>query len=146
MNIPSAGRSWITARRTRIGAVGASAALLAAGIPLGMAQSASPDRGTDAEKRGGCSAGNTRYDFEVDRDDGRYEINFEVDSNVRGQQWRVRLFESGNRYYSRVLTTDREGEVEAERDRSFSPGPDAFRARAVNLGNGVVCKARIVRN
>ncbi len=127
--------------RYKVLTLGASTALLAGAVPLALAQTAS----ADTEKRGVCSQGKARYDFDVDKDGGRFEVNFEVDSNVRGQKWRMTLHHDGKRVFRDVRTTDREGEVEYERNRPNTAGNDAFRARAVNLGNGEVCTARIVR-
>lgn len=99
----------------------------------------------DTERHGSCSQGKARYDFDVDKDDGRFEVDLEVDSNRRGQKWRLRLFHDGERVFSDVRTTDREGEAEYERNRPNTVGRDTFRARARNLGNGEVCSVRIVR-
>ncbi len=116
------------------------ATLLAVALPLATASSASA-----VEKRGGCSQGKAHYEFDVEKDDGRFEVDFEVDSNVRGQTWRLTLHHDGKRVFRDVRTTNREGEVGFERNRPNTAGRDAFRAKAVNLGNGEVCTARIVR-
>ena len=125
--------------RTRI-AAGVGTAVLAAAVPVALAAPAM----ADVEKRGACSNG-ARYDFDVDKDDGRYEVSFEVGSNVRGQQWRLVLLHEGNRAFRDVRTTDREGEVDYERNRPDTAGSDTFRARAVNLGSGETCSVTIVR-
>ena len=132
----------LRATRTRsLIAAGGVTVVLAAGIPLAMAGPAS----ADTEKRGACSD-NARYDYEVEKDDGRFEVSFEVDSNVVGQKWRLRLFQDGTRYASQVSTTDREGEADIERDRSNTAGKDRFTARALNLSTGETCKVTITRS
>lgn len=83
--------------------------------------------------------------MDVDGDGGRFEVDFEVDSNVRGQQWRMSLRHEGKRVFRDVRTTDRVGEADYDRNRPDTPRKDTFRARAVNLGNGEVCTVRIVR-
>ena len=110
-------------------AIGASATLLAVALPLATASSASA-----VEKRGGCSQGKAHCEFDVEKDDGRFEVDFEVDSNVRGQKWRLTLHHDGKRVFRDVRTTNREGEVGFERNRPNTAGRDAFRAKAVNLG------------
>lgn len=125
--------------RTRIAAVAGTAALAVA-VPVALAAPAM----ADVEKRGACSNG-ARYDFDVDKDDGRYEVGFEVDSNARGQQWRLVLLHEGDRVFRDVRATDREGEVDYERSRPDTAGSDTFRARAVNLGSGETCSVIIVR-
>ena len=130
-----------TTARSRTLAAGAGVAvLMAVGIPVALAGPAS----ADTEKRGTCSDG-ARYDYEVEKDDGRFEVSFEVDSNRAGERWRLRLAQDGTRYYSGVGTTDREGEVDVERDRSNTAGKDRFRATATNLSTGETCGVTIVR-
>jgi len=114
--------------------------LLAVGLPVALATSAS----ADTEKRGSCSA-SAVYDYEVEKDDGGFEVSFEVDTNVAGQRWRVNLFHDGDRYYKAVGTTDREGEVDAEAFQPNTAGQDRFRAKARNLSSGEVCKVTITR-
>jgi hypothetical protein len=131
-----------TTRRSRTAVAGAGvAALLAVGVPLAVAAPAS----ADTEKRGSCS-GSARFDYEVEKDDGRFEVSFEVDSDVVGQQWRLRLFHDGQRYASVLRTTDRDGEADVERDRPNTTGEDSFRARAVNARTGEICRVTIVRS
>jgi len=131
-------RSPRTSRR--IAALGATTAVLAASVTVALAAPAV----ADVEKRGSCGNG-ARYDFDVDRDDGHLEASFEVDSNVRGQQWRLTLFQNGNRVFRDVRTTDREGEVDFDRNRPDSAGADIFRATAKNLGSGQTCSVTIRR-
>ena len=123
---------------------GAAVVAAGAGLVVGLGALTVP-ASADVERRGACSDGKARYDMDVDRDDGRFEVSFEVDSNVRGQRWQIALFQDGRRFFRDTRTTDREGEVEVERDRRNTAGTDSFRARAVNLGNGEVCSVRIVR-
>lgn len=122
-------------------AAGVVGSVLAVGTPIAFASAAS----ADTEKRGSCSKGDAIYDFEVDKDDGRYEVNFEVDSNVDGERWRVRLYHEGNRFYSSVNTTDNEGEADVEANRPNTRGKDHFKVTALNLRSGETCSAKIVR-
>jgi hypothetical protein len=121
-------------------AIGAVATVVVVGAPLAFSAAAS----ADTEKRGSCSSG-ARYDYEVEKDDGRFEVNFEVDSNRTNEQWRIQLWQDGKRYYSAVRTTDHEGEADAEQNRPNTRGKDHFKARAVSLSSGEVCTVKIVR-
>lgn len=123
----------------RVATIAAATGLIATGATVALATPAS----ADIEKWGSCSQG-ARYDFDVDYDDGYLESNFEVDSNVRGQKWRMSLHHDGNRVLRAVHTTDYEGEVDFERYRPNTSGSDAFKARAVNLRTGEVCSASIM--
>lgn len=129
----------VTVTRRTVGIAGATL-LLIAGVPLAFAVTAS----ADTERRGSCG-GSAWFDYEVEKDDGRFEVNFEVNSNRQGQQWQLRLFHDGSRYYSGVHTTDYEGEVDIDWDRPDTSGNDSFRARARNLSSGEVCSVTIVQ-
>ena len=126
------------AGRVRLAVLGASTALVSS-TALALAPPAW------ADKIGRCSTGTARYDLDVDKGAGRFEINFEADSNVRGQRWRMTLRHDGKRVFRDMRRTDREGEAAFERNRPNTAGKDAFRAKAVNVRTGEVCSARIVR-
>jgi hypothetical protein len=117
-----------------------SAALLAAGLPLALAGPAA----ADAETHGTCSA-SSRWDFDVEREDGGYEVSFEVDSYQPGDRWKLQLSQNGTRFLSEVHVTDGEGEVDVERWRSNEAGRDVFKARGVNQSTGETCTATIRR-
>lgn len=125
--------------RIRLASTGLAAAVVATTVPFALAGPAQ----ADVEKHGTCAG--ARYDFDVDRDGGRFEVSFEVDSNVRGQQWRLVLLHNGDRVFRDVRTTDREGEVDYERTRPDTAGADTFRAKAVKLGTGQSCSVSITR-
>ncbi|HEX5986652.1 MAG TPA: hypothetical protein VFY86_09045 [Nocardioides sp.] len=123
----------------RLAAAGLATAAVATVVPFALAAPAS----ADVEKVGNCAG--ARYDFDVDRERGGYEVSFEVDSNTPNQKWRLVLFHNGDRVFRDVRTTDREGEVDFERLRPNTPGADTFRAKAVKLSNGQSCSVRITR-
>jgi 2-methylaconitate cis-trans-isomerase PrpF len=94
----------------------------------------------DIIRRGSCS-GATDWKLKLDHDDGRIEVEFEVDQNRRGERWRVVLRRDGNRVFKGVRTTHgRSGSFEVERKIRNPAGPDRIKARAVNLRSGEVCK------
>ncbi len=111
-------------------------------IPLGLASAPAQARGGGGvEARGTCGAGVT-FKLKAKHDDGRVEVEYELDSNRVGQLWTVSLTDntvsifSGQRrtaapsgsFSVRVLTTDR-------------AGADVIRSRAT-LG-GQVCSAAV---
>jgi hypothetical protein len=126
---------------------GVAATMLAAGIPFATMSQASAGRSSSGgvEKEGRCSDGRSRFNFEVEREDGGFKADFEVRKARPGQQWRVKLFHDGNRFYNEVRTTNGDGEIEVERRRPNTSGQDRFRARARNLGTGELCSVTIVR-
>ena len=123
----------------RLAATGLATAAVATAVPFALATPASAS--ADIEKHGTCAG--ARYDFDVDRERGGFEVSFEVDSNTPNQKWRLVLFQNGDRVFRDVRTTDGEGEVDFERLRPNTPGADTFRAKAVKLSNGQSCSVRI---
>ena len=65
----------------------------------------------------------------------RIEVEFEVDSNVVGQTWQVRLTKNGNQIFSGSrVTRGASGSFELRRVTSDPAGDDVFRARATHAG------------
>jgi hypothetical protein len=110
--------------RTAILLAGSALALLA---PLSPA-SAGDDR---VERSGSCSAG-ARWDLKVKSDDGRLEVEGEVDSNQSGQTWRWRFRHNGEvAAKGRKETAGPSGSFSVERRLVDLQGTDkiVFRAR-----------------
>ena len=90
----------------------------------------------DVIRRGSCSAG-AEWKLKLSEEDGGIEVEYEVDSNVNGQSWRVRIFQNGDRIFRGTRTTSGpSGSFEVRTVASNAAGTDSFRARAVN-GNQV---------
>lgn len=108
-------------------------------LTVGAALPASAKDG-DVERRGSCS-GSTHWKLKLSPEDGGIEVEYEVDSNVNGQSWRVKLFKNGNRIFRGTRVTKApSGSFEVRRVTSNGAGTDNFRARAVNPNSGEVCK------
>jgi hypothetical protein len=97
----------------------------------------------DVVRRGSCS-GSTDWKIKAGPDDGRLEVEAEIDSNRRGQTWRWALRHDGHLVArGRGVTGGRSGSFEVERRTSNAPGVDVLRFRAVNVRSGEVCVARL---
>ena len=73
----------------------------------------------------------------------RVEVEYEVDVNRRGQQWRVALFHNGTRILADTFTTGGlSGSFEARALEPNLAGDDRFRGRAVRLSDGQTCVGR----
>jgi hypothetical protein len=93
--------------------------------------------------RGSCS-GQTDWKLKVKPDDGRLELEFEVDQNVNGQSWNVRIKQNGSRIFTGSrLTHAPSGSFELRRRPNDSAGTDRFVARATNPSTGETCVGRI---
>src|SRR5436190_19797582 len=60
--------------------------------------------GGDIVKSGSCS-GSATWKLKLSPENGKIEVEFEVDSNRAGQTWRVKLFHDGDRFFNRLRTT-----------------------------------------
>ena len=93
----------------------------------------------DVIRRGACS-GASDWKLKLSPENGRIEVEYEVDSNKVGQTWRVRLFHDGNRFFSGTRTTaGASGSFEVRKVAANHSGSDSFRARATNVASGEVC-------
>jgi hypothetical protein len=116
--------------------------LITATLPvLGAGAAQANDR--DVVRHGTCS-GHTHWKIKAKPDDGRIEVESEIDSNRNGQVWRWALRHDGRVAARGRSTTHRpSGSFEVERRTSNSSGTDAFSFRAVNRATGEVCVARV---
>ncbi|MET1059741.1 MAG: hypothetical protein ABWX84_09095 [Nocardioides sp.] len=113
-------------------------ALLAVPAALVTASPANADN-----ERGG-SCGGARFELNVDRENGGFEIDADVDNAAPGSRWRIVLKHDGKTYYNKVRTTDNEGDVDVERFRKNTAGKDRFGLRVKNVRTGKVCRTSIV--
>lgn len=128
--------STVTAAAGRALAVGLTLACLTVGL-VGAGASAAPARGDDDDRvivTGRCSSG-ADWKLKVKTDDGRLEVEGEVDSNVAGQRWRWALRHNGSVSDRGVSTTTaRSGSFEVERKIVDLAGADRVVFRAVHDG------------
>ncbi|MGH2736743.1 MAG: hypothetical protein ACRDKZ_14270 [Actinomycetota bacterium] len=122
----------------------AVAALLMGGL-LGPLSAASAGGGgnDDVERQGRCSK-QSRWELKGGVDDGKLDIEFEVDQNVNGEKWRVVLKRNDTRIYRKVKTTKApSGSFTVDKKAANPAGSDTIRARARNLGTDEVCRGKI---
>lgn len=127
-------------RRALIGAATA-AAVVAGGLVLAAPAEAKGSRATIV--RGDCS-GATNWKLKAKPDDGRLEVEFEVDSNRVGQRWSWKIRHDGAVKASGVRTTlAPSGSFSVERRIVDAPGAHRIKATATNLRTGEVCRATL---
>lgn len=111
-------------------------ALIMAAAPLASANDA------DVIRRGSCS-GRSDWKLKLSPENGRIEVEYEVDQNRAGDTWKVRLKHDGKRFFrGRRVTEGPSGSFEVRRVEPNHRGRDRFRARAVNLRTDQVCRGR----
>jgi hypothetical protein len=113
-----------------------AAALVATPLTLLTAAPASA-----AEKEFGI--GGADIHFEVEKDDGRFEVELDIDDARPGSRWRVTLWHDGQRFHRKVHRADDDGEVEIDKDRRNTRGKDVFKVRVKKVGG--VAKSRTIR-
>ena len=113
----------------------AIATSLALAIPAGVAVAG--DR--DVIREGPCS-GSSDWKLKLSPENGRIEVEFEVDQNVVGDRWRVKILHDGDRVFAGTRTTrGASGSFELRIVENDRAGSDDFRARARNLSTDEIC-------
>lgn len=114
-------------------------ALLVAALtaPVGVAA-----KDGDKIYRGACT-NRSDWKLKLSPENGRIEVEFEVDTPKIGQTWSVRMKQNGVVFFTGTrATTSPSGSFEVRRVRPNTSGLDTFVARAVNLKTGEVCKGK----
>ena len=119
--------------------IAVAALLAAAPIVTTVAGSPAVARGADVVRTGSCSAA-SEWKLKLSPDDGRIEVEFEVDQNVVGDTWRVRFVRNGEVFArARATTTAPSGSFDITRRAADGPGTDRFRVRATNVDTAETC-------
>ena len=118
--------------------------ILAAVAALAVALTAAPAgsaKDGDVRVRGTCTKSSTSK-LKLSEEDGRIEVEFEVDQNRTGVRWNVVLIQNGRRIARMTrVTQGRSGSFEARVLTANTAGKDAFRARATSPSREV-CSAK----
>jgi hypothetical protein len=119
-----------------------ASAAVAAALYLASAPASAGDR-RDVEKEGRCSQG-TEWELDLSEEDGRIEVEFEVDQDRNGVRWNVVLRQRGAVFFRGARTTHGpSGSFTVRRVVPDRPGPDRITARATRP-SGEVCRASAV--
>ena len=98
----------------------------------------------DVIREGNCS-GASDWKLKLSPENGRIEVEYEVDQNVNGDKWRVVLRHNGVKVADVVRTPKPpSGSFEVLRLVDNAAGEDRFRARATNQETGKVCGGRVI--
>jgi hypothetical protein len=124
---------------------------LAVALPLAIAASVASTApalakgGTgEVRKSGVCSPSSSAWKLKAKPDNGRLEVEFEVDSNVVGQTWNWKLFDNNAQVATGTAkTVAPSGSFEVRRLIANKAGTDNLRARATNPATGQVCQGTL---
>lgn len=114
-----------------------AAALMVAALALGSSPVAAK---SPAVVMSGACSGAADWKLKASKDNGKIELEFEVNSNHAGQVWRVRILDNGVlRHRARYTTQAPSGSFTVRRLMTNMAGSDHIVARARNLANGQLC-------
>jgi hypothetical protein len=96
--------------------------------------------GGDSVRRSGTCSDGSHWKLKATPDNGRLEVEAEVDSNVNGQTWRWKLRHDGTLAASgRSTTKAPSGSFSVSRRVDDHAGQDHLTFRAVQPGTGETC-------
>jgi hypothetical protein len=129
-------------RIIRGGALGSAALALVAvsalAMPMGVAAKG------DAVIRTGSCTGASDWKLKAKNDNGRIEVEFEVDQNVNNRTWNVKLRKNGNVFWQGQRTTHApSGSFSVTKFTGNPAGTDTIVGRAVNPASGEVCQGSL---
>src|SRR4051812_39218980 len=117
-----------------------SASTLTAAV-LAASPAVASGGGGDVRNSGACS-GSTHWKLKAKGDDGRIEVEAEIDSNRSGQTWGWKLKDNGSVVARGSSTTSgASGSFSVQRKPADMAGTDHFVFRAVYAGE--VCRANV---
>jgi hypothetical protein len=100
---------------------------------VGAAAPAAIAKGGDATIKTGSCSGTADWKLKAKHDNGRIEVEFEVDSNRVGQTWHVRLKDNGDRFFRGARVTKApSGSFTVRRNTDNRVGSDRIVGRAVH--------------
>ena len=100
-------------------------------------------KGREVIRTGSCSAASD-WKLKAKSDNGRIEVEFEVDQNVSGDTWSVRLKDNGMVFFKGKRTTQPpSGSFTVRALTDDLAGTDHIVGRAENLSTGEVCRGAL---
>lgn len=94
----------------------------------------------DVIERGACST-SSHWKLKLSPENGKIEVEFEVDQNRNNKPWRVVIKQNGEKVFAGTRYTQApSGSFEVRILRPNMAGTDRFVGRATNLNSGEVCR------
>ena len=120
--------------------VGTLAASLLATAMLALLPLAAVAKDGDVIRTGDCSA-SSDWKLKLSPENGRIEVELEVDQNRNGQTWNVKLKKDGSVFWRGQRTTSGpSGSFEVRKVTDDGAGSETIVARASHPGTGEVCR------
>ena len=94
----------------------------------------------DIIRRGSCTAASD-WNLKLSPENGRIEVEYEVDQNRNGQRWSIRMKRNGGVFWRGTRRTQPpSGSFEVRRLTRNNAGVDKIVVRARNVRTGEVCR------
>jgi hypothetical protein len=107
-----------------------------------LAPTAAAAKDGDVITTGACTGAST-WKLKLSDEDLGKEVKIEVDQNVVGDRWRVRMLLNGEVVFNGTrITKEPSGAFKVRRVVTDLPGVDKLKVRARNLATDEVCVAR----
>lgn len=108
---------------------------------VGFADAAHASGGSGVVQRGTCTDGSA-WKLKAKADNGRIEVEWEVDTNHVGQVWTARLRDNGDTFFKGTRTTQgASGSFTVHDTTGNRAGADTIRARSTYAG--AVCRGSV---
>lgn len=125
----------------RVGMAGLVTVGILAAAPTVGSMPAFASGGGGVQVTGTCS-GSSLSTLSVKPDNGQLEVEFQVDENIAGQTWSVRLSDNGTVFFTgKRVTQAPSGSFTVRKLTADQPGTDTIKAKARNASTGEVCTA-----
>lgn len=122
-----------------------SAAALALGLLTLAVPTASAQGGGGVVRASGSCSASTDWKLKAKPADSRLEIEFQVDSNVSGQTWAVKITDNGARVFAGTrMTAGPSGSFSVDRKIADRAGADTLVATAMNAMTGETCRGSLM--
>ena len=127
-------------RRIPVGRATAFITSVLVATTLVAAPMAASAKDGDIIRRGDCTA-RSDWKLKLSPENGRIEVEFEVDQNRNRQKWNVRMKRDGNVFWRGARRTQPpSGSFEVRRLTRDGAGVEKIVVRARNVRNGEVCR------
>ena len=122
-----------------------SIATAAVAIAAVAAPAVAPASDSDVVRSAGKCSGSSTSKIKVKPDDGRLEVEFEVDQNKNGVKWKVKLSKDNGKVAFRgsARTKAPSGSFSVEKRIDNQPGADRVKGIGRNPATGERCVAKV---
>ncbi|MBC9731827.1 hypothetical protein [Nocardioides marmotae] len=115
--------------RTAAAVLGATSLLAA---PLSLV--AAPAHADGPEKERSFRVAGADVDFHVEKEDGRFDVDVDVDDAKPGSKWRIVLRHDGKVFHNKVHRADSDGDIDVDKRRADTKGADVFKVTVKKVG------------